>query len=211
MDERIARLKSSNDARKLATNARRLGHPELEAQAMQRAHELRAIEEGYTSPAEQAIFIALYAYEEQRSRQKGSAFRANRTRPMLAKHGALVAAERMVLNPKPSKGFEVLEEAGLPELSFEAIIDRFPNEFLASAVEAARARLEGMSVTPMAVSAVSSSVRSVDETEDHDITSPAFDAEALTFLNGFQEPDAWTLASWMPRYRETTQRERGQV
>jgi len=184
MDERIARLKTSKDARKLADNARRLGHPELEAQALQRADELKAIEEGYTSPAQRAIAAALYAYEDQQSRLKGRTFRANRTRQMLANHGALVAAERMVLQPQPSKGFEVLEEAGLQELSFDAIIDRFPGEFSVPAVEAARARLE---MRPL------------------DIDTPTvLDVEALTFLDGFRDPSAWFLARWLPRYRETT-------
>lgn len=140
MEARIARLKTSHDARIFAENARRLGRPELEAQARQRAGELRAIEEGFTSPAQQAIATALYAYEEQQSLLKGRTFRANRTRQMLTTHGPLVAAERMVLQRQPSRGFEVLEEAGLQALSFEAIIDRFPGEFSAAAVEAARAR-----------------------------------------------------------------------
>lgn len=203
MEERIARLKTSQDARKLAENARRLGHSELETQALQRASELKAIEDGYTSPAQQAIAAALYAYEEQQSQLKGSIFRANRTRQMLAKHGPLAAAERMVLRRQPSKGFEVLEEAGLQELSFEAIINRFPDEFSAAAVEAARARLEGKPL--LAPIAPTISGPSVDEVED-DILAPAvLDAEALAFLDGFQDPSAWFLARWMPRYRETTQ------
>jgi len=37
MDERVARLKTPQDARRFAQNARRLGHPELEAQALQRS------------------------------------------------------------------------------------------------------------------------------------------------------------------------------
>ncbi len=75
--------------------------------------ELRAIEEGFNSPAAQAIAVALYAYEEQQSLAKGRRFRANRTRQMLERHGALHAAERMVLSRKPSTGFDVLEGAGL--------------------------------------------------------------------------------------------------
>lgn len=202
MEERIARLKTSEDARKLADNARRLGHPELEARALQRASELKAIEEGYTSPAQQAIATALYAYEDQQSRLKGRTFRANRTRQMLANHGALAAAERMVLHRQPSKGYEVLEEAGLQALSFEAIIDRFPDEFSALAVEAARARLEGR---PMLLRVVSETGSVMDEARI-DIHAPvALDAEALTFLEGFQDPGAWFLARWLPRYRETTQ------
>lgn len=74
MDERISRLKTSLEAKTFADNARRLGQPELEAQALQRAGELRAQEEGYRTPAEQAIATALYAYEERQSESKGKSF-----------------------------------------------------------------------------------------------------------------------------------------
>lgn len=205
MEERIARLKTSLDARKLAENARRLGHPELEAKALERAGELRAIEDGYTSSAEQAIATALYAYEEQQTRIKGHVFRANRTRQMLAKQGALAAAERMVLHRQPSKGFNVLEEAGLQELSFEAIIDRFPEEFSTAAVEAARARLEGRPQPPRSVPPASSLGPSLDEAAADTFTPTVLDDEATAFVEGFHDPGAWFLARWMPRYRETTQ------
>ena len=204
MDDRIARLRTSQDARNLAKNARRLGHLELEADALRRASELRAIEDGYTSAAQQAIAIALYAYEEQQSRLKGRTFRATRTRQMLGKHGALAAAERMVLQTQPSTGFEVLEEAGLQELSFEAIVDRFPEEFSNAAVEAARARLSGEPVPKATVANTSSHDTSVHKVEDDPVVPAVFDAEAHAFLSGFKSPGAWFRVHWMPRYRETT-------
>lgn len=61
MDDRIAKLKTARDALSFAGNARRLGHTTLADSAMQRARELRATEEGFISPAEQAIATALYA------------------------------------------------------------------------------------------------------------------------------------------------------
>ncbi|OOG46740.1 hypothetical protein [Rhodanobacter sp. C01] len=205
MDERITRLKTSKDARTFAKNARERGHLDLETQALQRARELQAIEAGYTSSAQQAIAAALYAYEEHQSRLKGRTFRATRTRQMLANRGALDAAERMVLNRQPSKGYEVLEEAGLQELSFEAIIVRFPDEFSERAVEAARARLEGRPLPFLAVEVASSSDSSTDH-EGIDISSSIkLDAEALDFLEGFKDPGIWHRASWLPRYRRTTQ------
>ena len=109
MDERVARLRSSQDARQLAENALRLGRLDVSAQALERAGELQAQEEGFSTPAQIAIARALYAYEEEQSRLKNRTFRANRTRQMLSRHGALQAAERMVLKRQPSTGFEVLE------------------------------------------------------------------------------------------------------
>lgn len=204
MEERIARLKTSQDALKLAENALRLGHPVLEVQARERAKVLKAIEEGFTSPAQQAIATALYTYEEQQSLLKGRMFRANRTRQMLTKHGAVAAAERMVLHRQPSKGFEVLEEAGLQELSFEAIIDRFPDEFSTIAVETARARLEGRPLPALVISKSQLSGTKPDEAENKISVTAVLDAEALAFLKGFHDPEAWFLSRWLPRYRETT-------
>jgi hypothetical protein len=204
MDERVARLKTSKDARQLAENALRLGRPDVHAQAVERARELKATEEGFTSPAQVAIATALYAYEEEQSRLKERPFRANRTRQMLARHGALGAAERMVLHRQPSKGFEVLEGAGLREMSFEAIIDRFPEEFSADAVEAARARLKGESL-PRSLRTKPPPNRTLDESSDDTLPAAVLDTEAQVFLNGFRTPDNWFLARWLPRYRETIQ------
>ncbi|WP_257386590.1 hypothetical protein [Tahibacter caeni] len=206
MDERIARLKTSQDARNLAANARRLGRADLEAEALQRASELKAAEEGYTSPAQQAIALALYAYEDEQSRLKGRTFRASRTRQMLERHGVLAAAERMVLTRKPSTGYEVLEEAGLQELSFESIIDRFPTEFSPIAVEAARARLEGRPPPPGArAAALLSEPSAAPAEEELPNPAPVFDDEARMFLEGFMDPGAWSLAGWLPLYRATVQ------
>ncbi|WP_031358502.1 hypothetical protein [Caballeronia sordidicola] len=205
MDNRIAQLKTSQDARQIAENAQRLGRPDLSAQALERARELRAIEEGYTSPAQQAVAIALYAYEEEQSRLNNRAYRANRTRTMLAKHGALAAAERMVLNRHPSEGFKVLQGAGLRELSFEAIIDRFPNEFSAAAVDAARARLKGGPRVDPATPTNSSPSLSVIESDNAILAPAVLDAEARIFLEGFLAPLNWLQSRWLPGYRETTQ------
>jgi hypothetical protein len=207
MDERVERLKTSKEAMEFAKNANRLGRPDLEEQANRRAHQLRAVEDGYSSPAQVAIAEALYAYEDQRSVLEGKSFRANRTRQMLDKHGPLAAAERMVLKPRPSKGFEVLEEAGLKALSFEAIIDRFPEEFSAEAVAAARARL---GIAPEAHSAPNTGDHAIAPTSQ-DVqtrrasTKPVLDGYALSLLSGFSNPNAPYRTQWLPRYRAATE------
>lgn len=194
MDERIARLTTSRDAAAFAANARRHGRPDLEAEALTRERELRAQEEGFKTPAERAIAEALFAYEEERTRANGSTFRASRTRQMLKRHGALKAAERMVLQRAPSVGFEVLEEAGLQQLSFEAIIDRFAEEFSPEAVAAARARLNGEPPPKFA--------------GEKRMQAPAAVAtlseDANELLSAFHLPEAWFLENWMPRYESVT-------
>jgi len=203
MDERVARVKTSDDALQLAENALRLGRPDVHAQALERANELRAIEAGFISPAERAIATAIYAYEEEQRRVKKN-FRANRTWNMLAEHGALAAAERMVLNRKPSKGFDVLEGAGLRELSFEAIIDRFPDEFSSEAVVAARARLNG-EAPPRRLRRAASPSPSLEMSDSDTLAFPALNAEAQELLREFRAPGGWFLTTWLPNYRDSIQ------
>lgn len=191
MDERIARLTNPKDARTFAKNARERGFLDLETEALEHARTLQGRDAGYTTPAELAIASALYAYEEEQTRLKGRTFRANRTRQMLTNRGALGAAERMVLTRQPSKGFEVLEEAGLQDLSFEAIIIRYPDEFSEQAVQAARARLDG---TPF-----------VPSIPPHQEPTPNLDADARNYLHGYNDPTIWYRTNWLPRYRTTTQ------
>ncbi|NID05633.1 hypothetical protein HBF26_12100 [Luteibacter jiangsuensis] len=198
MDERIARLRTPTDARTFAKNALKRGRPDLETEALAHARALQAIQDGHTSPAQQAIATALYAYEEAQSQLKGRTFRANRTRKMITDHGALHAAERMVVNRKPSKGYEVLEDAGLQELSFEAIIVRFPHEFSERAIQAAQARLDGR--PPPTWSSSDNDVAEKPRT-----SRVLFDAEARGFLDGFSDPLLWFRTNWLPRYRTQTQ------
>jgi hypothetical protein len=208
MDDRIGRLTTSQDARKLAENARRQGHPDLESQALRRASELRALEEGYTSPAQQAIAMALYAYEEERRRLKGpnATFRAHRTRQMLKRYGTLGAAERTVLKRQPSKGYEVLDEAGLLDISYESIIDRYPDEFSPIAVNAARARLAGRSVPTEAKPKEPPAITPADELGVvHTVSVPALDDEALRFVQECTDPESWFQMGWLPDYRATVE------
>jgi hypothetical protein len=200
MDERVARLKTSKDARQLAENALRLGREDVAVQALEKARELQAVEDGYNSPAQIAIASALYAYEEEQSRIKGRTFRANRTRQMLAKRGALEAAERMVMNRQRSTGFDVLEEAGLRELSFEAIVDRFPDEFSASALLAARARLKG---EPTPIHLQNRRPKVIGQTVPNEFRPVFLDAEAHSFLTGFRNPTNRFMSEWLPSYRDS--------
>lgn len=149
--------------------------------------------------------MALYAYEEEQSRVKGRTFRAHRTRQMLDRHGALAAAERMVLSRQPSTGYEVLEDAGLQELSFEAIVIRFPDEFSADAVAAAHARLEGRPLPPRPASPISASESVADGQPSAQTPHIEPTPEAVNFFSGFRAPDAWFQDKWMPRYRATIQ------
>jgi len=109
-----------------------------------------------------------------------------------------------VMQRQPSKGFEVLEEAGLLKLSFEAIIDRFPDEFSAPAVDASRARLEGRPLPQRPAYRVEE-IATIEGEVPGSVQGPVLlDAEALSFVDGFRNSADWFHQVWLPRYRETT-------
>lgn len=202
MDERIARLNTVRDARVFADSAKNRGREDLRLQALVRVAQLRAGESSFESPAHEAIAVALHAYEELQSAATGKTYRAHRTWPMFQRHGRLKAAERMVLNSKASKGYEVLKEAGLLDLSFEAIIVRFPDEFSSEALAASRARLEGVPMVN-AISAPRDPEREGATVSDVVSARPRPDAEAKEFFEGFSDQGSWFLARWLPQYRKT--------
>jgi hypothetical protein len=140
IEKRFAKLSTAAEARNLAANARRLGQPELAEQTHLRGLDLRAREEGYNSPAARAIAVAIYLYEQEQTRVLRRKCHANRTRKMLRKPGPLHPAERMVLNPRPSKAYRELEDIDRMDLSYEAIVVRFPDEFDAPAPKSSSSR-----------------------------------------------------------------------
>ncbi|WP_087693494.1 hypothetical protein [Pseudomonas sp. PE-S1G-1] len=197
MDEIIARIKTAKEARTFAQNAKTLGNVAAEAKALDRAMDLQAQEDGFVTAAQVAIARALYVYEAEQARAKGQKkYLAKRTRNMFRVHGPLLAAERMVLSPRPSQGYAVLTQAGLGSASFESIIDKYPEEFSAQAVLAARARLTGFK--PQALI----SLETADIGASH-VPPPALDPEALLFIQRFKDPENRFQMSWKPHYTET--------
>ena len=143
MDPRVAKLKTSKDCEKFAANAERLGLDDIVADARKRAVELRAQEHGSSTDAEKECLKAVYAYEEVISKKNGRRTRANRTWQMIKRHGIIGAAERAVNRDTETMGYRALEEMGLQEFAFEAVILRYPHLFSNEAVEKSRERLKG--------------------------------------------------------------------
>jgi hypothetical protein len=78
------------------------------------------------TPAEEQIIEATALYVGLMKRDGKT---ASRTFQMFANRGLIGAAEVSVSKSKPTRGFEVLEEADLSALSFEQIIVDHPDEF----------------------------------------------------------------------------------
>lgn len=67
---------------------------------------------------------------------------ASRTRQMLDRYGYVAALARIVQSPDLQSGFRALRDQGQLDLTFEAVVVRFPNEFNRQIVGAAQWRLD---------------------------------------------------------------------
>ena len=141
MDPRVKSLKTVDDCKKFAANAKRLGHDELAEQARIRAVEIRAELHGAKTAAEKECLEAVYAYEEVLSDKKGKRIRANRTWQMIDRHGIINAAERAVNRDAETMGYSALVEMGMQEFAFEAVILRYPDVFSPEAVARSKERM----------------------------------------------------------------------
>jgi len=139
MDDIIRKLKTPEECLLFAEI-----FADLARVTMRRAIELRAINLGNKSEVETALWEAILAYEEVLSKKNGKRTLASRTRQMIKRYGIIGAAERAVNRKIEAMGYKVLVDIGLHDLTFEAVIVRFPEVFSQQIVELARSRLEEM-------------------------------------------------------------------
>ena len=141
VDERVQRLKTPKDCEVFARNATKLGEHALAAEATRQAVALRAAAYGATSEAERECLEAIYAYEEILLRKHGRRVKASRTWKMIKERGIISAIEHAVDRPDGTAGFKALEDVGLENFAFEAVILRHTQIFSDSAVERSRERM----------------------------------------------------------------------
>ena len=141
MDKRIQRLDTLKKCENFARNAAERGRPDLTKEARQRAVQLRAQEHDAKSAAEKEALQAVYAYEDLLTKKNGRTTRANRTWPMIKRHGIIEAVERAVKRDAVTQGYTMLAEMGLEEFAFEAVVLRHPEVFSKEAAEVSRRRL----------------------------------------------------------------------
>jgi hypothetical protein len=137
MDEIISKLKTPEECLQFAKEC-----IELARKARRRAIDLRASAHGNISEVENELLKALYAYEEVLSEKNKRRTRASRTWPMIKRYGIIGAAERAVNRKADAMGYKLLVDMGLHDLTFEAVIVRFPETFSKQVVKLARSRLE---------------------------------------------------------------------
>ena len=141
MDPRVSNLKTVAECEAFAANARERSAPELADQARRRAVQIRADAHGAKTDVERECLLAVYAYEEVLTLQKGRRQPASRTWQMIKRHGIVPAVERVVTKREVSSGFTALADMGLMEFAFEAVIVRHPASFSEEAVAISTQRL----------------------------------------------------------------------
>ena len=144
MDDIIQKLKTPEECIQLEKNVRER-NPDLARRARRRAVELRAISYGNKSEVELELLKALYAYEEVLSEKNKRKTRASRTWQMIDRHGLIHAAERAVDRKIEPAGYKLLAEMGMHDLTFEAVIVRYPDLFNKDVVARAENRLKEIS------------------------------------------------------------------
>jgi hypothetical protein len=137
MDEIISKLKTPEECIQFANKCAALAR-----EAQRRAIELRANAQNAKSGVETELWKALFAYEEILSDKNKKKTLANRTRPMIKSYGIIGAAEKVVNRSIEAKGYKVLVEKGLQDMTFEAVIVRFPEAFAKGIVKLCQERLE---------------------------------------------------------------------
>jgi len=144
MDDIIQKLKTPEECIQLEKNVRER-NPDLARRARRRAVELRAISYGNKNEVELELLKALYAYEEVLSEKNKRKTRASRTWQMIDRHGLIHAAERAVDRKIEPAGYKLLAEMGMHDLTFEAVIVRYPDSFNQDVVSRAKGRLKKLS------------------------------------------------------------------
>jgi hypothetical protein len=144
MEEIIKKLKTPAECIQLAKNVIER-NPNLAREARRRAIELRAISHGSIRDVEFELLKALYAYEEILTEKNKKTTRASRTWQMIKRHGIIAAAERAVDRKIEPNGYKILVELGMHDLTFEAVIVRYPDAFNQEVVLRAQERLKKLS------------------------------------------------------------------
>ena len=144
MGDILHKLTTPEECMRLAGNVK-VSNPELAKRARRKAVELRASFYEYTSDVELQLLKALYAYEEVLFEKNKRKTRATRTWQMIKRYGIIGAAERAVDRKIEPIGYKLLTEMGMHDLTFEAVIVRYPHSFKPEVVSRAKSRLTELS------------------------------------------------------------------
>lgn len=128
--------------RKLAANARRLGHQEYALQCQIRIAELAGL--SYDDDLEREFWTAVTIAEELKTAENGKTTRLSRTRQKHKRVGAKQCLTDWALDPGFTDGFRVLVSNGRADMTGEAIVVRHASKFPPEAVASAQLKLDSV-------------------------------------------------------------------
>lgn len=98
--------------------------------------------ESPTDPLVLDFWKSITALEFELSLERGKTIRLARTRQKIARVGVQKTLADLTLQPTPSEGYFLLKNRDMLDLSAEAVVLRFPEQFDEDVINAARARLK---------------------------------------------------------------------
>ncbi|TCJ41272.1 hypothetical protein [Parafrankia sp. BMG5.11] len=141
-DRALSLVASCSDPEKLsrlAENARASGASKVEHAALLKLYSV--MPSARPGTFEHDVWQSIHALEGALKRERGKTTLLARTRQKIARDGELQSVADLVTG-KESAGFQMLIDRGMPELTFEAVALRHPQQFGQGVLDAARKRLE---------------------------------------------------------------------
>jgi hypothetical protein len=139
MAKPIANYTVAADLRTLMVNAKRLGRDDIWRDAFRRLCALEGADQ--TDPLHRDFYEMLAAYEHLLSEKNARATRATPTRLKAKNKGVILVLEEWVTSKAPTDSYELLTAKGMSELTGESLVLKYPEQFSAEAIAAAKARL----------------------------------------------------------------------
>ena len=136
--------------RVLLADARERGSKVVEEAAYEKLCAVRIADKtnADTGTVENDIWRSVVETEELLGEKRGRTMRLSRTRQMIYRHGAKNTVIKIVLKKDSSTGFGDMMELGRPDLLFEAIALRHPDEFDAETRSVSWKRLDDRGIDP---------------------------------------------------------------
>ena len=135
----IERMDDPTRLRNLIANATRMERPVVRDAAFRRLAAVQS--DAVEGTVEDALWQAIHAVEEVKRERSGKTIRLSYLRRDIEKLGIVPAIDKLVSKPGPSERYDELTARGMPELTAEAVVLRFADEFSEDAVARSRERL----------------------------------------------------------------------
>ena len=139
----LARVEVMDDPdglRNLMANAERMGVEPVRLAAFRRLAAVQS--EGAAGSVENASWQMIHAIEQIKREAAGRTIRLSYLRRDIEKLGVVPAIDKLVSKPGASERYDELMARGMPDLTAEAVVLRFPDRFSPEAVARSQERLD---------------------------------------------------------------------